>query len=186
MSQSATVTSNTAPMSTMEDTNIISTSGDTRTLPTTMIKGIASTMPEGSFLTTSATIMNEPTSSTESLGRDIDQFTTRDQITTTELESDKKSDVYILNADIKLNTVLSATSLALFLVLSVFMFVVVVAIVLLCLHKRRPEESNSAKIELTKMGELTAKETTSPAHTFNTNTSPVHNHYCSEEKVDIM
>ena len=56
----------------------------------------------------------------------------------------------------------------------------------ICAHKRRPEESKLAKIELTKMGKLMAKETISPAHTFNTYASPVHNRYCSEEKVDIM
>ena len=129
--------------------------------------------------------MNQQVATTESLIRD-DHFTTRDQTSTTELESDKKGDVYVVIADSKLNTVLSATSLALFLVLSVVVFVLVVAIVFLCAHKRRPEESKSAKIELTKMGELMAKETTSPAHTFNTYASPVHNRYCSEEKVDIM
>ena len=59
-SQTATVTSNTAPTSMMEDT----TSGDTRTLPTTMIKGTASTLPEGSSLMTSVTTMNGPTSTT--------------------------------------------------------------------------------------------------------------------------
>ena len=147
-------------------------------------------MPEGPFLTTSAITVNEPTSTPESLGRDIDQFTTRNQTTaSTELGSDKNGDgVYIVieKSDPKLNTVLSATSLVIVLVLAVVVLVLVVAMVFLCAHKRRPEESKSAKIELTKMGELTAKETMSPAHTFNTYASPVHNRYCSEEKVDIM
>ena len=103
-------------------------------------------------------------------------FTTRDQTTTTRgLESDKKGDT-------KLNTVLSATSLAIVLVFAVVVLVFVVAIVFPYVHKRRTEESKSAKIELTKMGELMVKETINPAHTFNTYSSPVHNCYCSEEK----
>ena len=137
VSPSATVTSNTAPMSTMEGTNIITISGDTLTLPTTMLKGIASTMPwpEGSSLTTSATAMTEPTSTTESLGKDFDHFTTRDQ--TTGVVPDK-NDVLVVNviADIKLNTVLSATCLAMFTVLAVVVFV---HILVYCLHiKGRP------------------------------------------------
>ena len=169
----------------MEDTNTIITSGDTRTLSTAVIKGTvtvtASTMPEGLFSTTSAITMNNPTSTTESVGSDIDHFTTGDQtITTTELESDKKGDVYVVIADSKLNTVLSATALAIVLVV---VLVLVVAIVFPCVHKRRAEESKSAKIELTNMKELTI-ENMSPAH--NTYTSPVHNHYFSEEKSDIM
>ena len=76
----ATVTSNVIPTSTVEDTNesdIITPgpSGDTNTLPTATIKGAASIIPEVSPLTTSATTMNEPTSTTESLGEDVDHFT---------------------------------------------------------------------------------------------------------------
>ena len=169
---------------TMENTNM-TTSNDTQTSLTTTIKE-TSTMQDGSLSTASAITMNNPTSTTESLGRDVDHFTTRDQTTaTTELESDKKGDVYVVisESDSKLNTVLSATALALFLVLSVVVFVLVV---FLCTHNRRAKESKSTKIELIKMEELTEKENISPAHNFNTYVSPVHNRYSSEEKVDIM
>ena len=182
VSPSATVTSNTAPMSTMEDTNnIITTSGGTHTLPTIMIKGIVSTMPEGSFLTTSATSVNEPTSTTESVGKDIDHFTTREQ-TETGVVPDKEDHISIVIVDSKLAITLSATNLAMFIVLAVFVFVQChILVVLLCVHKRK---SKSAKVKLTRMKELTTK-TTSPMHTFNTYTSPIHDRYCSEEKVDV-
>ena len=181
VSPSATVTSNTVPTSTMEDTNIITTSGGTHTLPTTMIKGTTSTMPEGSYLTTSATSMNEPTSTTESLDKDIDHFTTRDQ-TETGVVPGKENDVSVVIVDSKLAITLSVTNLAMFIVLAV---VVLVHILVHCVHKRQTKESKSAKVELTKMKELIAK-TTSPMHTLNTYASPVHNRYCSEEKVDMM
>ena len=182
VSPSATVTSNTVPMSTIEDTNITTTSGDTRTLPTTVIKGIASTMPESSLQTNPATTVNKPTTTTELLGKNIDHSISTDQTAT---ESDKKGDVYVVIAesDSKVNTVLSATSLALFLVLAIAMFILVV--VLLCAHKRKSKGSKSAKVELKKMSGFTMK-TTESIHVSSTYTSPIHTHYCSEEKVDIM
>ena len=94
----------------MEDINISTTSGGTSTLLVTMIKGTASTMLEGSSLTTSATTINDPTSTTESLGKDIDHFTTRDQ-TETGVVPDKENDVSIVIVDSKLAITLSATSL---------------------------------------------------------------------------
>ena len=102
--------SNTAPTSTMEDINISTTSSGTSTLLATMIKGTASTLLEGSSLTTSATTINDPTSTTESLGKDIDHFTTRDQ-TETGVVPDKENDVSIVIVDSKLAITLSATSL---------------------------------------------------------------------------
>ena len=181
VSPSATVTV-TDPTSTMEEnTNIITVSGDTHTLPTTIIKSRTSTTSEGSFLTTSATTMNELTSTTESLGKDIDHFTTRDQ-TETGVVSDKENDVSIAIVDSKLAISLSATSLASFTVLTVVVFA---HILVYYAHKRKAIESKSAKIKLTKMKELTTK-TISPTHSFNTYASPVHDRYCSEEKVDMM
>lgn len=156
----------------------MTTSNDEQTSSTTT----ASTIPEGSLHTVPATTVNRPTSTTESLGNENDHSITTDQTGTTELESDNKGDVYVVIAeyDSKLNTVLSAATLALFLVLAISMFVLVV--VLLYAHKRKSKGSKSTKIELTKMTGLTMN----PKNDSNTYTSPIHTHYCCEEKVDIM
>ena len=92
--------------------------------------------------------------------------------------------MYVVIADSKLSIVLSATALAMVFAFGVVVFVQTL-VVMLCAHKRKAVETKSAKIELIKMRELMT-ETVSPTHTFNTYTSPVHNHYSSEEKVDIM
>ena len=105
-------------------------------------------------ITTSATTMNKPTSTTESLGKDIDHFTTRDQ---TRLVSEKKDviDVAVVNKDynLKLHLAisLSATFLTLFLILAVAMFVQE-GLFYTCI--REAKESKSAEVELTKMEEL--------------------------------
>ena len=138
-------------------------------------------MPEYSFLTTSATTMNEPTSTTESLGEDIDRITTRDQ-TTTGFVLDKKNtiDLSVVIADSKLAIILSAMNLAMFLVSAVIILFVVL---LVYIHKRKAKEQKSAEIKLTKMRELTMK-LINPTPTLNAYTSPVY--YCSEETVDLM
>ena len=51
--------------------------------------------------------------------------------------------------------------------------------------KKKAKGSKSAKVELTKIEELTTKPMNPPS-TSNTYAYPIHNHYCSEEKVDIM
>ena len=117
--------------------------------------------------------MNKPTSTTESLGEDIDHFTTRDQTTITGLVPDKKDDVSVVNVDSNLNTILSAISLTVSLV---FVMVVIVLVVLFYAHKRELKELKSARVELTKTGEFTRH--TNPTRTFNT--------YTSEEKDDLM
>ena len=177
----ATTATNTAPPSTVADEN--STTLSTTSIHTPSTRNIMETtsiMPS----TTTATILNQLTNSSESLGKDIGHFaTTRDQTTSMELESDKKSDVYnIVVADSELNTVLSAISLALFLVLAVAMFV---CMLLLYAQIKKVKGSKSAKIELTKMREFTTK-TMDPKDTSNTYTSPTHNRCCTEEKVDLM
>ena len=157
-------TNTTHPL-TVEDVNT-TTSRDTgtHTPPTITIKETTSTMPLGSLLTTSATTTNKPTSTTESLGEDIDHFTTRDQ-TTTGLVPDKKDDVAVMNVDseLQLTIILSATSLAMSIVLPLATFILVVY---LYTHKREAKESKSAKIELTKTEELTTH--INPTRTFNT------------------
>ena len=169
---------NAAPSSTLEDENPTTPSDSgTHTPPTTInLKGATSTMPEGSLLTTSATTVNKLTRTTESLDEDIDHFTIRDQ-TSTGIVSEKKNDVSVHS---KLALILSATNLAMFLVLAV---VVLLVVVHLCVCKGKAKESKSAKIKLVTMTELTT-QSVSPAHTFNADTSPVH--YCSKEKVDLM
>ena len=108
---------------------------------------------------------------------------TRDQ-TTTGVVPEKKNDISVVIADSKLNTVLSATSLTLFLVLAVVVFVLVVPIAFLCTHKRRAEESKSARVNSTKMREFATKSI-SPTYDFNTySESPIHNLYSSEEKAE--
>ena len=145
-------------------------------------------IPEVSPLATASVItMNEPMCTTESLGnKNVDHFTTRDQ-TETGVVSDKENDVSIIivNTDSKINLgiTLSASNLAMFIVLAMVVFVHV--LVHLCGHKGKSKESKSAKVELTKIKELESKDI-SPRHTFNAYESPVHNHFCNEEKVDIM
>ena len=80
-----------------------------------------------------------------------------------------------MNVDSKLTIILSATSLTVSLVLGA---TIVLLVVLLYAHKRsfKAKESKSAKIELTKMEELTMH--VNPTSTFNT--------YTSEEKDDLM
>ena len=67
----------------------------------------------GSLSTTSTTIVNRPTSTTESQVKNIDDFTTRAQITTS-LEP-KKDDLSIMFLDCKLAITLSAISVAIIL-----------------------------------------------------------------------
>ena len=138
-----------------------------------MIKGIASTMPEGLLSTTASTTISKVTSTTKSLDGDIDHFTTRDRTTT---------DVYVGIPESKLNTILSAISFALVLILAVTIFA---CMVYFYAQIKKAKGSKSAKIELTKIGELTTKPMNPPS-TFNTYASPIHSCYCSEEKVDIM
>ena len=97
-------------------------------------------MPEGSFLMTSATNMDEPTSTTESLGKDIDHYTTTDQ-TTTGITQNKKSDVSVVVVDSKLSIYLSAASLAMSVALPVVICTFVLVVVLFCVHKRKAKES---------------------------------------------
>ena len=80
--------------------------------------------------------------------------------------------------DSKLAITLSATSLAMFIVLAIVVFALVM--VQLCGHKGKAKRFRSAKVELTMMKE----KSISPMHTFNTYEFPVHKHFCSEEKVD--
>ena len=86
----------------------------------------------------------------------------------------------IVIVDSKLAITLSATSLAMFIVLAMVVFALVM--VQLCGHKGKAKRFRSSKVELTMMKE----KSISPMHTFNTYESPVHKHFCSEEKVDTM
>ena len=133
------------------------------------------------------TTMNEPTTTTESLGKEgANHFTSIDKTETGVVPSDKENDIdSTVNTDPKFNLAITllATNLAMFILLAMVVFVLV--LVLLCGHKGKAKEAKSAKVEHTKIKELETKDI-SPMHTFNAYESPVHSHYCSEEKVDIM
>ena len=98
---------------------------------------IQETTTLNSFSTIPSTVSKVVTT-TESLGRDIDRSTTRDQRATMELESDKKDDVYVGIEDSKLNTVLSTISLTISLALTVAVFILAVP-VLLYKHKKEDQ-----------------------------------------------
>ena len=173
MNSSTIVVSSTAPVPTMEDESV-TTSSDTSTsyTPTTSTtKGATSTHPDGSLLTTST---NKPL-----INKNDDHFTTTDQ--TTGLVSEK-DDLPIIFLDSKLAIILSATSLATVFALVVATFISLVVVVLLYMHiKQTIKESKSAKVKLTRMKE----KPISPRHTMNTYASPIHDH-CGEEKEDLM
>jgi cbb3-type cytochrome oxidase subunit 3 len=146
------------------------------------------TIPEGSILTTSTinNHMNEPTTTTELLGNDIEHTTSSGQVISIEVLLDKENDASIVIVDSKLAIYLSASTLALLFVLAIIviaMFVLVV--VLLYTRKRKAKESESANIELTGMREIMI-EAAKPKHASNIYTSPTHNHHSSEEKLDLM
>jgi hypothetical protein len=129
--------------------------------------------------------MNEPTTTTELLHRDIEHTTSSDQTMTTGVVPDKENDASIVIVDsiYKLAIIgiyLSASSLALFFVLAIIIFVLVV--VLLCTRKRKAKESESANIELTRVREFTT-ESVKLKHASNIYTSPTHN---SDEKLDLV
>jgi hypothetical protein len=169
---------------TVKDENATTPSDiDAPTQPSTT--GIPTT-PEDSILITSSTTMNETATTTELLGKDIEHTTSSGQTMTTRVVPDKESDASIVIVDSKFTIVaiyLSASSLALFFALAVAMFVLVV--VLLCKRKRKAKESESANIELTRVRELTT-ETMKSKQASNIYTSPTHNHYSSEGKLDLM
>ena len=161
-----TVTSNTAPPHT--------TSSDRGTHTSSRVT--ISTVPVDLLTTTSTTttINSKPTGTTESLGEDIDHFTTRDQTTTTGLVPDKKNDVSVVIVDSKLTIILilSAVSLTVSLVLAVIMFV---RVVLLYARKGKTKELKLAKNEFSEMGEFATHNIINPTRTFN-----------DEEKDDLM
>jgi hypothetical protein len=135
-------------------------------------------MPEGSISTTSTATnnMNEPTTTTEFLGNDIEHTTLSDQTMTTGIVPDKENDASIVIVD---SIYFSASSLALSFALAIAMFVLVV--VLVCTRKRKAKESESANIELTGMREFTTEASNSSIYT-----SPTHGLLSSEEKRDSM
>lgn len=128
--------------------------------------------------------MNEPTTTTESLGKNIEHTTSSDRtITTLSGEvPDKNNDVIV---DSNLAISLSASSLALFIALVIIAVLFVLVVVLLCTHKRKAKEFVSANIELTRMREATA-ESVKSKHTSNIYISPTHSHHSSEERRDLM
>ena len=105
-------------------------------------------MLESSISITSASAVNKPITTTESLGRDIDHFTTLDETMTVTTKELVENNILVVIVDSKLNTVLSATALAMVLVVAVVVFVLVV--VQICAHKRKAMVSKSAQIELIK------------------------------------
>ena len=142
-----------APPLTLEDENnttVMDSGGTiiTCTQPTTSGKETAPTLPMDSFSNAPDT-MSKVISTT---GRNFDHSTSRDQRATTELESDKKDDVYVVIEDFKLNTVFSVISLTASLALAVTVFILAA---LLYEHKRKTKVSKPTKIELTKMRETT-------------------------------
>jgi hypothetical protein len=185
------IAANTAPPLTMGDENATKPSDvDAPIHPiTTMLTTEGRpTTPEGSS-TTSTAAMNEPTTAIESLDIDIEHTTLSDQTMTTGVVLDKENDASIVIVDSKLTIVaiyLSASSFALFVALTVAMFVRLL-VGLLCTHKRKAKESESANIELTGVREFVT-EAMKSKHASNIYTSPTHNYYSSEEKLvnDLM
>jgi hypothetical protein len=176
---------NTAPPLTVEGTNATTPSDvDAHTRPITITTDRRPTTPEGSI---STTFMNEPTTTTESLRRDIEHTTISDRtIMTTVVVPDKKKDRSIVIVDSKLAIYLSASSLAISFVLpTITIAIFTLVVVLFCTYKKKAKESDSANIELTGMREFTT-ETMKAKHASNIYTSPTHNHHSSEEKLDLM
>ena len=139
---------NTAPPSTMDDENATTPNNTSTHTPSTInTKDAMSTIPDGSLSTTSATTAHKLTSTTESLDEDIDHFTSKDQ-TTTGVLPDRRNDGSVVIIDSKLTFILSATNLAMFLVLAVVVLALVVAMVLLHAHKQTAKESMSTKLNL--------------------------------------
>ena len=126
MSTPGATTTNMAPPLTVEDENM-TTSSKTQTSPTPILKETTSTTQEGS-LHTAAMTMDNQTSTTESLGKDDEDFgiTVSDQ-TRTGVVSDM-NDVSVVTVTM-LNTALSVTSLDLALVLIIGMVVLISACV---------------------------------------------------------
>ena len=127
---------------------------DSRTPLTTSTKERGSTIPEGSISTTLnfTSTMNEPTTTTELLGINIEHTTSSDQTITGEVP-DKNNDVIV---DSNLAISLSASSLALFVALVIIAVLFVLVVVLLCTRKRKVKEPESANIELIRMREATS------------------------------
>ena len=182
--QTTTRLANTAPPLIVEEDNTTRRSDvNAHTQSTTATTKGRHTTPEGSISTTFTTVtMNEPTTTTELLGKDIEHTTSSDQIMTIGEVPDKKNDVSIVIVDSKWAIQLSASSLALFFALAIAMFVLVV--VLLCTHKRKAKEPESANIELTGMRE-SMTETVKSKYASNIYISPTHNNYSSEEKLEV-
>ena len=122
--------------------------------------------------------MNEPTTTTELLGKDIEYTTLSDQTVTTGEVPDKKNDVIVDSKLAIIGIYLSASSLALFIALAIAMFVLVV--VLLCIRKRKTKESESENIS---MREFTTERIKS-TDVSNIYISPTHSH--CEEELDLM
>jgi hypothetical protein len=180
-----------SPPLTVEDENATTSSDvDAHTWPTTTMLSTKriTTMPEGSTSIISTT-MDEPITTTESLGKDIEHTTSSGQVITIGVVPDKENDASIVIVDSNLATIgiyTSASSLALFFALAIIVIaMIVVMVVLLCRHKRKAKESESANTELTRMREFTS-ETMKSKHTSNIYTSPTHNHHSSEVKLDLM
>ena len=188
MNLSATsMAANTAPDPlTVKDENATTPSDvDAHTRPTAER---ASTMPEGSISTTSAstttTTANKPITTTEILGKDIEHTTSSDQITG--VVTDMKNDEPVVIVDSKLAIIgiyVSGSSLVLSFALPIAIFVLMVVLHYKC--KRKAKESESANIELTRMREFTT-ETVKSKHASNIYISPTHNNNSSsEEKRDL-
>ena len=149
---------------------------DAHTRPTTTSTERIPTMAEGSNLTsytTTTVTVNEPTTTTESLGKDI-HTTSRDQKTIGVVPDGENDKSFV----IKLPIYLSASSVA----ISLASPILLLGVVLFRTRKRKAKVSESASIELTGMRESTT-ETVKPKHTSNIYMSPIHNHYSSEEKL---
>ena len=170
----------TSPPRTVEDENATTLSDvDVHTRPTTTTTERRPTTPEGSILIVSATTatMNEPTTTSELLGKDIQHTTSSDQIMTIGEVPDKESQNDVM-VDSKLaitGIYLSGSSLVVSFVLAIAMFVLVVS------RKRKAKESESANIRMSELTIETIKSTN--ASNIYCNISPTHSH---EEKLDLM
>ena len=128
--------------------------------------------------------MNEPTTTTESLGKDIEHTTSSNQ--TTGVVTDKKNDAPVVIVDSKLAIIgiyyVSGSSLVLSFALPIAIFVLVM--ILHCKCKKKAKKSESANIELTGIREAMT-ETAKLEQASNIYISPTHNHHSSEEKFDL-
>jgi hypothetical protein len=96
--------------------------------------------------------MNEPTTSTELLSKDIEYTSSIDPMMITGVVPDKMTDVIV---DFKLTILyLSASSLAMSFALPTAILNFVLVVVLLSTRKRKAKESESANTELTRMREF--------------------------------